>query len=64
MRYKDELMLGLFICVVFLGGYSFDKASCLKKGRGFDKVEHSVTGGCMVHHKGKWLPLENIRGFD
>lgn len=41
-----------------------DQASCQKKSVSFSDSEYTIIGGCMVEHKGKWLPLENIRGFD
>ena len=42
----------------------FPKAGCEEKSISFEDHRYSVLAGCMVKHDGKWLPLENIRGFD
>ena len=48
-----------------LGGlYGFHTWSCSSKAVSFEDNRFGVLTGCMVKHKGKWLPLDNIRGFD
>lgn len=61
---KEISIIALVLVVVLYIASLFASASCYTKGQSFDEVRHSVIGGCMVRHKGKWLPLENIRGFD
>lgn len=61
---KELMMLLLFVAALLFGGYWYDKESCMTKAISFDGVKYSIVGGCMVKHKGRWLPLENIRGFD
>ena len=55
------LLISAVICV---GGYFGDKHSCHEKTFSFEDTKHGLFIGCMVKHKGKWLPLDNIRGFD
>lgn len=59
-------LLGVFaaflMILIFL--YFIDKKSCEVKSKSFQDHEYSLVGGCMVNHKGSWLPLDNIRGFD
>lgn len=66
MKEETKLIIIMFIglAAMFMGGYLWSKAGCESKGRSFEGVEYSITGGCMVKHQGKWLPLENIRGFN
>jgi len=60
-----ELVYGaVFFAALLFGAYWMDKEGCMVKAESFDGVKYSVIGGCMVKHKGKWLPLDNIRGFD
>lgn len=42
------------------GAYLFEKAGCEVKGESFESVKYSFAGGCIVKHKGKWLPLDNL----
>lgn len=37
---------------------------CENQSISFEAHKYKIIGGCMVKHEGKWLPLENIRGFD
>ena len=55
------LLVCVFLCFIV---FTLDKAKCTAKAESFDAVKHSFIGGCMVKHKGRWLPLENIRGFE
>lgn len=52
------------VVVAFLIAWPFQATSCHTKGESFEDVEYHLVGGCMVKHKGKWLPIDNIRGFD
>ena len=65
---KEVIYAILIVCAVILAlvyaAITLDRASCQVKGQSFDSVEYSVIGGCMVKHHDKWLPLDNIRGFD
>lgn len=57
------VFLGIWVALVLIS-WPFSATSCHTKGESFEEVEYHLVGGCMVKHKGKWLPLENIRGFD
>ena len=50
----------LFFTVMFV----LESISCTNRAISFEEHEYHIVGGCMVKHEGKWLPLENIRGFD
>ena len=53
------------IAVIILVFYYFIGAySCAEKSIGFSAYRFGLFSGCLVVHKGRWLPLENIRGFD
>lgn len=66
--YRDLFIFVAALIAVFaiLGrvAYSLDKASCHAKARSFEDVSYGFIQGCMVKHNGRWLPLDNIRGFD
>ncbi len=53
----------IIICVIF-GTYKLAESECEVKSQSFTERNFTFVGGCMVKHKGMWLPLENIRGFD
>jgi hypothetical protein len=65
-----ELILLLFsiglllLCVLLVPIYFFEKAKCESQSISFEDRRYGIIQGCMVKHEGKWLPLENIRGFD
>lgn len=65
---KEELafiMAGIAIIILlFIGIYFVKSAQCTNRSVSFEAYEYKLFGGCMVKHKGRWLPLENIRGFD
>ncbi len=61
---KDELWMAFFAIAILLFSYWYSDESCKARGVSFDDVEFTLVGGCMVRHQGKWLPLDNIRGFD
>jgi hypothetical protein len=58
-------LIGVFITALLLiPAYYFDKAKCESQSISFEDSRFGIIQGCMVKHEGKWLPLENIRGFD
>lgn len=60
-----ELVLSISFIVIFVAGMiMYSQLSCEAKAISFEEHKFKIIGGCMVKHKGKWLPLENIRGFD
>ena len=61
---KITLCFVLVILAVSFGVVRLAEATCYEQSKSFDGVEFSLVGGCMVKHKGMWLPLDNIRGFD
>lgn len=44
--------------------YFIENSACRSKSVSFEGHDYGLIQGCMVKHKGRWLPLENIRGFD
>ena len=53
-------IIAIFIsCLIHLGL----EAQCKNQAVSFDNYEYKFFGGCMVEHKGKWLPLKNVREF-
>jgi hypothetical protein len=62
--HKEIFIATTTVIAIFFGLFKLEIESCLVKGQSFDDVNYSFLGGCMVKHKGKWLPLDNIRGFD
>ena len=54
----------LLIVLPLTGGYFIKKTACNQKSVSFDNHSYGLFQGCMVEHKGRWIPLENIRGFD
>ena len=61
---KEFIGVGILLVLFVVIAYPIESMSCSTKGKSFEDVEYHLIGGCMVKHKGKWLPLENIRGFD
>ena len=67
MHKEDWLALGGGLGAIALVLYFaiwWAALSCEAKSVSFEDHNYMVISGCMVKHKGKWLPLENIRGFD
>ena len=62
--FYEVLIVLTVIAVIIIAGVALSSASCKTRGQSFDDVEYSVIGGCMVKHHDKWLPIDNIRGFD
>lgn len=54
----------LILTLMFTGVYWFKSERCEAQGVSFQDSNFSILGSCMVNHNGKWLPLDNIRGFD
>lgn len=52
------------LVVIFGFAYWFSSAACDAKAVSFEANRFGVVSGCMVKHRGRWLPLNNIRGFD
>ena len=59
-----EQLYGVAIIAIFVFMLVFRHVQCTSKSISFPEHEFSITGGCMVKHNGRWLPLENIRGFE
>lgn len=53
----------IIVCLIY-AAIHLDSVSCTQKAVSFEDYQYGVFSGCMVKHKGMWLPLENIRGFD
>lgn len=68
---SEGIALTLFVVMILLvlvlglcAQYTLENKACNTKAQSFEAHEYYFIGGCMVKHNGKWLPLENIRGFD
>lgn len=64
-----SLLWFVFWCVVIVGvmictANELSRASCQQRTVSFEDSDYGIIMGCMVKHNGRWLPLENIRGFD
>ncbi len=57
------ISIGL-VLVVGVGAFYISKVACIEKTVSFPESKFTMLGGCMVKHKNRWLPLDNIRGFD
>ena len=66
MREDVTFIIGIagIIATVIFGVYKLAESECEVKSQSFTERNFTFVGGCMVKHKGMWLPLENIRGFD
>jgi hypothetical protein len=59
------LLAALLVVVLMFGGVIWmASVSCKAKAVSFDSYSFGPIQGCMVLHNDRWLPLENIRGFD
>ena len=64
-----EFVAGLLVLLI-VGGiiavpmYFVKKARCDQQAVSFEDSEYGFIAGCMVKHKGRWIPIDNIRGFD
>jgi len=60
-----EILITVAIIIAFIIGiYFVSKIACEEKSISFEASRYQLMSGCMVKHNGKWLPLDNIRGFD
>lgn len=59
------ILISAFTLVVLIGGtYWAGSVACEAKTVSFENHEYGFFSGCMVIHHGRWIPLDNIRGFD
>lgn len=54
----------IFIVLLAIGANHITSIACEERSVSFEAHDFGMIKGCMVKHNGKWLPLENIRGFD
>ena len=52
-------IIGVFAAAYFL----IQSYKCDARAVSFDDSEYKFIAGCMAKRNGKWIPLENIRGF-
>jgi hypothetical protein len=67
MNSDDKQVIGWMVAItlaMLVGVFFYYSVSCSKKSMSFSDHDFSLIGGCMVNNNGRWLPLENIRGFD
>ena len=66
MLNQEEVAGGLgvvLVILIFAGGHlAWNYSKCETQAQSFVH-EYEIPGGCMVEHKGKWVPLENLRGY-
>lgn len=68
---KQQTRIGIYLTIIsaviltVLFGLKLTVSSyqCSQRAVSFDDSEFKVFAGCMVKRNGKWIPLENIRGF-
>ena len=57
-------IIGAVILAILFGiKLAVNSYQCSQRAVSFDDSEFKVFAGCMVKRDGKWIPLENIRGF-
>jgi hypothetical protein len=62
---KKMAFWAVVVLILLLAGlYLIKVESCEQRSISFEKHNYGGFSGCMVFHNEKWLPLENIRGFD
>lgn len=64
-----EVVVLILIAVTLIaasigGAYWASSITCKQQTESFDDSKYGFFSGCMVVHQGRWLPLNNIRGFD
>jgi len=67
-NYDADTIKGLLLLTIIAISISYlihlgYKRECKNQAVSFDNYEYKLFGGCMVEHKGKWLPLKNVREF-
>ena len=55
------IVIGIILISI---GFAMSAESCDQRTVGFESHKYGIFSGCMVKHNGRWLPLDNIRGFD
>ncbi len=61
---KEFVIMVIGVSALCYGASILDEKACMEKSVSFSDSKYTILSGCMVKHKGKWLPLDNIRGFD
>jgi len=67
MRDIEVCVFVFFIILTILvipAGWWWKSEQCEARAVSFEQYDWGIIQGCMVKHNGKWLPLDNIRGFD
>lgn len=60
-----SLVVALFFLAFVIAAFTQVEAhTCTVKSVSFEQHRYDIFAGCMVQHEGRWLPLENIRGFN
>lgn len=60
-----KLISMIIMMVLFSGGlYLYERVACGQRAVSFVDYKFGFFSGCMVQHNGRWLPIDNIRGFD
>jgi len=62
-EYTATLFIIAFILLIAVCVYFFKQEACNQKSISFEDHRFGIFSGCIVKHQGKWIPLENIRGF-
>ena len=57
-------VIALIVGITFGSVFLIEPVSCEEKAVSFEGHRWSFYSGCMVKHKGEWLPLDNIYKFD
>ena len=60
---QDLLLILIIVTCLFGGGYTafaLKSKSCDTRAQLWDKNDYRIFGGCLVFHKGVWIPLENV----
>ncbi len=66
MNEEVKILLAILILIglMWVGVYFIKQEACNQRTVSFEDHRYGLFQGCMVKHNGKWLPLDNIRGFD
>ena len=60
---REFILWFVTIIVIMVVSLGFKTYKCHTRAASFNEVEYRVVTGCMVKSQGRWLPLENIKGF-
>ncbi len=65
---KNDIIAAVLTVVILAlaGGFTvwFKSTRCGHQAVSFEEHHWGIVSGCMVKHNGRWIPLDNIRGFD